>query len=171
MVIKWGRGGEFLACPKYPECKSTKNFTRDADGTIQVVEAEQVDEKCENCGRPMQVKFGRFGKFLGCSGYPECKTVRSLVKPIPTGITCPECKQGEILEKRSRSGKIFYSCGRYPQCKFATWEKPVPEPCPLCEAPFVVEKTTKRYGTVRRCLSEGCKYQETVADPEAAEAF
>jgi DNA topoisomerase-1 len=166
MVIKWGRGGEFLACPTYPECKSTKNFTRDAEGTITVVETEVIDEKCESCGLPLQVRFGRFGKFLGCTGYPECKTVRSLIKPVPTGVACPDCGQGEIMEKRSRNGKIFFSCGRYPQCKFATWDRPVPEPCPECKAPFVVEKTTKRAGTVRRCLSEGCKYQETVADPE-----
>jgi DNA topoisomerase-1 len=167
MVIKWGRGGEFLACPKYPECKNTKNFTRDAEGTIRVEEAQQIDEKCELCGRPLQLRFGRYGKFLGCSGYPECKNVRPLVRPVPTGVACPDCGQGEIVEKRSRSGKTFYSCNRYPQCKFATWERPVPEPCPQCNAPFVVEKTTKRYGTVRRCLSEGCKYHETVAEAEA----
>ena len=167
MVIKWGRGGEFLACPNYPECKSTRNFTRDAEGNISVVETEVVDEKCEVCGRPMQVRFGRYGKFLGCSGYPECKTVRSLVRPVPTGVHCPDCESGEIMEKRSRTGRTFFSCNRYPQCKFATWERPVPEPCPECNAPFVVEKTTKRYGTVRRCLSEGCKYQETVAEAEA----
>jgi DNA topoisomerase-1 len=167
MVIKWGRGGEFLACPNYPECKNTKNFTRDADGTIKIQEAEVVDEKCENCGRPMQVRFGRYGKFLGCSGYPECKTVRSLVRPVPTGVKCPDCGEGEIMEKRSRGGKTFYSCNRYPKCKFATWDRPIPDPCPQCNAPFIVEKTTKRYGTVRRCLSEGCKYQETVEEAEA----
>jgi len=167
MVIKWGRGGEFLACPTYPECKNTKNFAREADGTIKIVETQVIDEKCENCGKPMQLRFGRYGKFLGCSGYPECKTVRSLIRPVPTGVTCPDCAQGEIMEKRSRGGKIFFSCNRYPQCKFATWERPVPEPCPACSAPFVVEKTTKRYGTVRRCLSEGCKYQETMSEPEA----
>jgi len=167
MVIKWGRGGEFLACPNYPECKNTKNFTRDAEGNIKIQEAEVVDEKCENCGRPMQVRFGRYGKFLGCSGYPECKTVRSLVRPVPTGVKCPDCGEGEIMEKRSRGGKTFYSCNRYPKCKFATWDRPIPEPCPQCNAPFIVEKTTKRYGTVRRCLSEGCKYQETVEEAEA----
>jgi len=167
MVVKWGRGGEFLACPKYPECKNTKNLTRDAEGTITIAEVEVIDEKCDNCGKPMQVRFGRFGKFLGCTGYPECKTVRSLIRPVPTGVKCPDCREGEIMEKRSRGGKIFFSCNRYPACKFATWERPVPEPCPECNAPFVVEKTTKRHGTVRRCLSEGCKYQETVAEAEA----
>jgi len=167
MVIKWGRSGEFLACPRYPECKSTKNFTRDADGNVQVVNEEVTDEVCENCGKPMQVRFGRYGKFLGCSGYPDCKTVRPMVRPVPTGVACPECKEGEILEKRSRRGKVFYSCSRFPACRFATWDRPIPEPCPQCGAPFVVEKTTKRAGVVRRCLSEGCDYQETVSQAEA----
>lgn len=167
MVIKWGRSGEFLACPRYPECKNTKNFTRDADGTVRIEEAQPVDERCAQCDRPMQIRFGRYGKFLGCSGYPECKNVQPLVRPVPTGVACPDCGQGEIMEKRSRAGKTFYSCSRYPQCKFATWGRPVAEPCPQCNAPFVVEKTTKRYGTVRRCLSEGCKYQEAVAEAEA----
>lgn len=167
MVIKWGRSGEFLACPNYPKCKNTKNFSRDDEGSINVEEAQETDEKCERCGRPMLVRFGRYGKFFGCSGYPECKNVRPLVRPVPTGVACPDCGAGEIMEKRSRTGKTFYSCNRYPQCKFATWDRPVPEPCPQCNAPFVVEKTTKRYGIVRRCLSEGCKYQETIAEAEA----
>ncbi len=168
MVVKWGRGGEFLACSSYPECKSTANFERDADGVIRVAQEETTTEVCDECGRPMLIRFGRFGKFLGCSGYPECKTTRQMVRPVPTGITCPDCKEGEIMEKRSRAGKIFFSCGRYPQCRFATWDRPVPEACPQCEAPFIVEKTTKRAGTVRRCLSEGCGYKETMAEPEEA---
>ncbi len=166
LSIKWGRSGEFLACPNYPECTYTRNFERDADGNIKIVEAEVIDEKCDACGSPMQVRFGRFGKFVGCSAYPECKNVRPLVKPVPTGVTCPDCREGEILEKRSRGGRTFFSCNRYPKCRFATWERPIPEPCPECQAPFVVEKTTKKAGTVRRCLSEGCKYSETVAEAE-----
>jgi len=168
MVVKWGRSGEFLACSRYPECKSTANFTRDAEGVISIAEEETTSEVCDVCGRPMLIRFGRFGKFLGCSGYPECKSVRSLVRPVPTGIQCPDCKEGEIMEKRSRNGKTFFSCNRYPKCRFATWDRPVAEACPQCSAPFVVEKTTKRFGTVRRCLSEGCAYKETVAEPEEA---
>jgi DNA topoisomerase-1 len=172
MVIKWGRRGEFLACRSYPECKGTKNFTRDEHGDIVVAKAETTDEVCDKCGKPMLVRFGRFGKFLGCSGYPECKTITPMIKPAKLGVACPDCggaagadgKAGEILEKRSRRGKIFYSCNRYPDCKFASWDKPIPVPCPLCQAPFVVEKTTKRAGTVRRCLKEGCDFQETVGD-------
>jgi DNA topoisomerase-1 len=168
MVVKWGRSGEFLACSKYPECKSTSNFTRDDDGNIEIAKEETTNEVCDECGRPMLIRFGRFGKFLGCSGYPECKTVRSMVRPVPTGITCPDCREGEIMEKRSRRGKTFFSCGRYPQCRFATWERPVAEACPQCSAPFIVEKTTKRFGTVRRCLSEGCTYKENVEQAEAS---
>jgi DNA topoisomerase-1 len=167
MVVKWGRSGEFLACTTYPECRGTANFTRDDEGKISIVQEETTNEVCDQCGRPMAVRFGRYGKFLGCTGYPECKTVRSLVRPVPTGIACPDCREGEIMEKRSRTGKTFFSCGRYPHCRFATWERPVAEECPKCAAPFVVEKTTRRFGTVRRCLSEGCTYKETVAEPEA----
>ncbi|MCC6847479.1 MAG: type I DNA topoisomerase [Deltaproteobacteria bacterium] len=175
MVIKWGRRGEFLACRRYPECKSTKNFTRDEHGEIVIAKQETTDEVCDKCGKPMLVRFGRFGKFLGCSGYPECKTIMPMIKPAKLGIACPDCGGatadgkaaeggGEILEKRSRRGKIFYSCNRYPDCKFASWDRPVAMPCPLCRAPFVVEKTTKRAGTVRRCLKEGCDFQEAVGD-------
>jgi DNA topoisomerase I len=164
MVIKWGRKGEFLACRRYPECKSTKNFSRGEDGEITVLQAETTDEVCEKCGKPMLVRFGRYGKFLGCSGYPECKTILPMVKPQKLGIACPECGEGELVEKRSRRGKVFYSCGRYPACKFASWDRPIPEPCPVCKAPFIVEKTTKRAGTVRRCLKEGCAFQETLGD-------
>jgi DNA topoisomerase-1 len=162
MVIRWGRKGEFLACRRYPECKNTKNFTRSESGTVEVAAAETTDEQCEKCGKPMLVRFGRYGKFLGCSGYPECKTIVPMVKPRRLGIACPDCHEGELLEKRSRRGKVFYSCSRYPACKFASWDRPVDEPCPLCKAAFVVEKTTKRAGTVRRCLKEGCTFQETL---------
>jgi DNA topoisomerase-1 len=164
MVIRWGRKGEFLACKSYPECKNTKNFTRGEDGEIEVAKAETTDEVCEKCGKPMLVRFGRYGKFLGCSGYPECKTIVPMIKPNKLGIACPECGEGELLEKRTRRGKIFYSCNRYPSCKFASWDRPIPEPCPVCKAPFIVEKTTKRAGTVRRCLKEGCTFQDTVAE-------
>jgi DNA topoisomerase-1 len=162
MIIKWGRRGEFLACRGYPECKNTKNFTRADDGTITPAEAEMTDEVCEKCGRPMQVRFGRFGKFLGCSGYPECRNIQPMHKPVPTGIGCIGCGTGQMMERRSRRGKIFYSCSRYPDCQFVAWDKPVPEPCPQCGAAFVTEKITKRYGTIRRCAREGCGWQEQV---------
>jgi DNA topoisomerase-1 len=166
MLIRWGRNGEFLACSNYPQCKSTRNFTRDDQGRIIALEKEQVltDEACEQCGKPMQVRFGRYGQFLGCSGYPECTNVKKLGKAAPTslGVSCPDCQGGELQQKRSRRGKVFYSCSRYPKCTFALWDRPIPEPCPRCRAPFVVEKTTKRAGTTRRCIREECDYQEAV---------
>jgi len=164
LVIKWGRNGEFAACPGYPECRFTGNFTRNEDGSIVLDAAAETDEVCEKCGLPMAYKFSKFGRFLGCSGYPECKNIKSANTPVPLGITCPKdlggCGEGGLVQKVSRRGKIFYSCDRYPECKFALWDRPVETPCPECEAPFVVEKTTKRAGTVRRCVREGCGYSE-----------
>jgi DNA topoisomerase-1 len=162
MVIKWGRRGEFLACSGYPDCKNTKNFTRDDDGTIHPAEPETTNEVCEKCGRPMQVRFGRYGKFLGCSGYPECRNMQPLHKPVPTGVRCLGCGEGELMERRSRRGKIFYSCNRYPECQFVAWDRPVAEPCPRCGAGFVTEKVTKRYGTVRRCVKDECGWQKQI---------
>lgn len=170
MMIKWGRNGEFLACSKYPECKSTRNFVRDDQGKIIALEKEQVltDETCEKCGKPMQVRFGRYGKFLGCSGYPECTNIRKMGKPVTSlGVTCPDCNEGDIQQKWSRRGKMFYSCSRYPKCTFALWDRPIQEPCPRCQAPFIVEKTTKRAGTTRRCIREECDYQEAVTTATA----
>jgi DNA topoisomerase-1 len=165
LLIRWGRNGEFLACSNYPQCKFTCNFTRDDQGRITAMEKEQVltDEICEKCGKPMQVRFGRYGKFLGCSGYPECTNVKKQGRPVKSlGVSCPECHTGDLQQKWSRRGKIFYSCSRYPHCRFALWDRPIPEPCPRCQAPFVVEKTTKRAGTTRRCIREECGYQEAL---------
>lgn len=163
MVVKWGRNGEFLACPSYPECKNTKNFTRDAKGNVKVEEEAEIDEVCEECGRPMQLRWGKYGRFLGCSGYPECKTIRPIEKPVDLGIRCPECKKGNILEKKSRRGKLFYGCSRYPDCQFATWDKPVSEACPECGEPILLEKVTKRAGQVRHCRNKECSYKVQIA--------
>jgi DNA topoisomerase-1 len=164
MVIKWGRNGEFLACPRYPECKNTKNFRRADDGAVVEAAEPQIDETCEQCGRPMQVRFGRYGRFLGCSGYPECKNVRPLDKPVELGIDCPECGSGRLLEKKSRRGKIFFGCNRYPQCKFASWDRPVAGPCPQCGNPILVEKVSKKASGTRRCIKEGCGYSVQILE-------
>jgi DNA topoisomerase-1 len=159
MVIKWGRHGHFLACPGYPECKNTKEFTRNEAGDIRIVERplETTDEKCEKCGNPMVIKRGRFGKFLACSEYPACKTT----KPLSLGVKCPApgCG-GDLVQKRSRKGRVFYSCSRYPECKFALWDRPVNKPCPSCKAPFLVEKTSKQAGTTQQCVQ--CNYKQAV---------
>ncbi len=165
MVIKWGRQGEFLACSAYPECRNTKNFTIDDDGKIKIEEIVGHPEPCPKCGKEMLMRYGRFGKFLGCSGYPECRHIQSLAAPPRSlGITCPECEQGDVQERRSRRGKTFYGCNRYPECKFATWDPPILEACPECGAKYLVEKVTKRSGRVRRCVREGCGYKEQMED-------
>ncbi len=164
MVIKWGRNGEFLACPQYPECKNTKNFTRGENGEIEAAKEEEINETCEQCGRPMVLRWGKYGRFLGCSGYPECKNIRGLEKPIDTGVQCPECKQGSLQQRKSRRGKLFYSCERYPDCKFAVWDKPVAEACPQCGFPITVEKITKRAGRVRQCHKKECGYKLKIED-------
>ena len=160
MVIKWGRRGYFLACPGYPECKTTKQFTKDENGTIQIVEevAEVTDEVCDKCQSPMVVKRGRFGVFLACSQYPECKST----KPIKLGVKCPvDSCGGDLVQKRTKKGRTFYSCSRYPKCNYALWDKPVKRACPNCQSPFLVEKISKQSGTRIYCQNEGCGYEET----------
>ena len=122
MVIKWGKNGKFLACPGYPECKTTMDFRVDEKGKIVPVEnTEYVEQKCPNCGGPMVIKSGRFGRFIACSRYPECKTTL----PLSTGVPCPEegCN-GMLVERRSRRGRTFYGCSKYPACKYVTWKLP-----------------------------------------------
>src|SRR5271167_2802748 len=150
MVIKWGRNGEFLACSNYPKCTNTGEIARDEQGNVTMKPPSAPvpsDEVCEKCGKPMVKKRSRFGEFLGCSGYPDCDGIKRLQSdPVKTGVACPECKEGEILERRSRRGKIFFGCGRYPKCKFAAWNKVVLQPCPSCGANYMVEKDLKRTG-------------------------
>ena len=141
MVIKWGRNGQFMACSAYPECKNTKPVG-EPEKTME------TDEKCENCGSPMVVKVGRFGKFLACSAYPECKTT----KPISIGVKCPKdgCK-GDIVEKRSKRGKHFYGCSKYPKCNFVSWYKPVNKKCPECNNSYMLDKISKVKGAYLAC--------------------
>jgi DNA topoisomerase-1 len=162
MEIKWGRNGKFLACPGYkddPPCKNTQNFERLQDGTIKIVAKHDVttDEKCEKCGSPMVIKAGRFGRFMACSAYPACKTTR----PLALGVKCPApgCG-GDLVQKRTKKGRSFYSCSRYPECEYALWDRPVNKPCPSCRAPFLVEKVSKQAGTTTQCVNEECGYKE-----------
>jgi DNA topoisomerase-1 len=162
MVIKWGKMGRFLACTGYPECKSTKDF-KEVGGKIEVLEEETTDEQCEKCSRPMVVKRGRFGRFLACSGYPECKNA----KPLSIGISCPECKQGYLTQRRTRRGKIFFGCHRYPECKFATWNRPLAEACSACGSPYLLQKYSKRDGPYIACPNPECSYRRSVGDEAA----
>jgi DNA topoisomerase-1 len=218
MVIKFGRFGQFLACSKYPECRTTREIAKpaSADGdaagsaTSAGTESGQTDaetvEDCELCGKPMALKRGRFGQFYGCTGYPDCRNIRKIAKsgavappPVPldekcpvdgaqlvrrhgrfgefvscsnypkctyiqretTGVACPRpgCK-GEIVVKKTKRGKSFYGCSEYPKCDAVYWDKPIAQPCPKCNAPFVLEKTTKKDGTMHICANEDCDYRE-----------
>ncbi len=166
MVIKWGRNGEFLACENYPQCKHTQDFTRDENGTILPTAREQPEESsevCEKCGQPMVYKHGRFGKFLACSGYPKCKNIRA----TGTGVKCPEngC-DGEIIQKISKRGKVFYSCSRYPKCTFALWDRPVNESCPDCGSPYLLERETKKGGRHLKCPNKECSFSRALNEEE-----
>ena len=166
MVIKWGRNGYFLACTGYPDCRNTKEYTRNADGTLTVRPTTRPsDQICPTCTSPMVVRRGRFGEFLACSRYPECKTT----SPVSLGVACPKPDCGGYLsEKRSRRGKVFFGCSNYAKskCDFVSWDRPLPKPCPLCGAPFIVQKVL-RSGTRLRCIAEGCGY---TAEPEDGES-
>jgi DNA topoisomerase-1 len=211
MVQKWGQFGSFLACSAYPECKNTKEIAKEEGGDPKEnAGADAEPEPCENCGKPMALKRGRFGQFLACTGYPECKTTRKIAagggapkKPdVILDEVCPQCKEaklvvkdgryglftscsnypkckyikpktigvpcpksgcgGELIERRSKRGKVFYGCSKYPECDFVLWNKPVPEQCPSCGAPYLIEKTTKREGTIRYCNDDNCDYKVAV---------
>ena len=164
MIVKWGRHGKFLACSKYPECQNTKSLKETSDGSIQVDTDTQTDEKCPKCGAPMVVKMGRFGKFLACSKYPECKTA----KPISLGIACPLGCGGEVVSRGSRRG-VFYGCNKYPDCKFISWYKPVNRPCPQCANPYLVDKYLKTLGPHISCPNKECDYKEFPKSENASE--
>jgi DNA topoisomerase-1 len=165
MLMKRGRFGAFLACSGYPDCKTTRRLV---EGTrIALQPDEPLEEKCTLCSNHLIKKHGRFGTFIGCSGYPKCKYTR----PITMGIKCPKCSDGEFV-KRGSMGKggrgrprVFYGCSRYPDCDFTTPYMPMPEPCPKCGAPFIVEKKSK-IGVVHTCLKEGCDWEQLAPEPQ-----
>ena len=209
MVIKWGRHGSFIACSGYPDCTNTRELTVDLADVDSADLSEQGDEEyCQNCGRPMVLKKGRFGQFYACSGYPDCKTTKPVggeqrqpdvqledkcpqcghnlvmkhgrfgeftacsdypkckyVKQKTIGVACPSCGTGEVSERRSKRGKTFYGCTRYPECDFVSWSKPVAERCPSCDSPYLVEKWLKA-GPTLACPNAECKYKR-VLEPVA----
>lgn len=145
LIIRWGRNGRFMACSGYPECKHSKPLD---------VQTVATGEKCENCGKEMVVKVGRYGRFIACSGYPECKTA----KPFPIGVPClKENCIGQVVERRSKRGRTFYGCNRYPDCDFVSWNKPVKIPCPQCGSAYTEERYTQAKGAHVRCPK--CKHE------------
>jgi len=170
LKIKLGKNGPFLACSGYPACTFSRNYIRTEKGTVEAVAPASPTvaegKVCDKCGSPMVVKQGRYGDFLACSAYPECKNTQSLNagnNATAIGVKCPEpgC-DGDVVEKRSKRGKVFYGCSRFPKCTFASWDKPVNMACPDCGAPFVVEKTTKKEGTVLVCASPECHFRQKI---------
>ena len=164
LLIKFGKAGAFLACSGYPECRYTSNFERREDGTVEAVAQEKPQyEKvgvCPQCGKDLVIKKSRTGSsFIACTGYPDCKHAA----PLSTGVPCPRCGKGSLVEKSTKRGKIFYSCDQYPQCDFALWDKPVPGPCPRCNSPYLVEKKS-REGTKVICPVKGCGYVKEDGD-------
>jgi DNA topoisomerase I len=208
LVIKWGKHGSFIACTGYPDCTYTRELTVDLPDVDKADLTEQGEEEyCENCGRPMVLKKGRFGTFFACSGYPDCKTTKQIggaqkkpdqpleekcpncdnhlvlksgrfgeftacsnyptckyVKQKTIGVKCPECSEGDVIERRSKKGKTFYGCNRYPDCKFVAWGKPVAEKCPECSSPYMVEKWLKA-GPVWQCPNPECKHKQDAPVP------
>ncbi|HLH19167.1 MAG TPA: type I DNA topoisomerase [Bryobacteraceae bacterium] len=211
LVIKWGRHGSFIACTGYPDCTYTRELTVDLPDVDKVDLSEQGDEEyCENCGRPMVLKKGRFGTFYACTGYPDCKTTKPIggqqkkadvpldekcpqcgsnlvlksgrfgeftacsnyptckfVKQKTIGVKCPECSEGEVVERRSRKGKTFYGCNRWPECNFVAWGKPIAEKCPECGSPYMIEKWLKA-GPVWQCPNNECKHKQPAPQPVSA---
>jgi DNA topoisomerase-1 len=150
MVLKKGRFGQFYACSGYPDCKTTKRI-----GDTEQKQADQpLEEKCPQCGNHLVLKQGRFGEFIACSDYPKCK----YVKQKTIGVKCPNCSEGEIVERRSKRGKTFFGCNRYPDCDFVAWGKPIPEKCPDCGSSYLIEKWLKS-GAVAQCPNKECKFK------------
>lgn len=155
LSIRLGRNGRFIGCTNYPTCSYTRNLNNDA-----VAEEPEVVEgrSCPKCELPLVIKVGPYGKFIGCSGYPKCRHIEPLEKPSDTGVECPQCKKGTILKRKSRNGKIFYSCSEYPKCNYALWNAPVKESCPECHWPILTVKETKRRGVEKVCPQKECSY-------------
>jgi DNA topoisomerase-1 len=164
MAVKRGRFGQFLACTGYPECKTTRKIIATKQGLTAAKPDQILEEKCPKCDSNLVLKHGRFGEFTACSNYPACK----YVKQKTTGVLCPK-DGGDIVEKKSRRGKVFYGCANYPDCDFTLWKKPVAEKCPDCGAPFLVERITKRHGRQLICNNEECKYVRDAAEEAPAE--
>jgi DNA topoisomerase-1 len=157
MVLKRGRFGPFLACSGYPECKSTRKIVVNKAGVAEAKPDVLLDETCPRCSSRLAVKQGRFGEFTACSNYPKCR----YIKMKETGVGCPECGKGAVVERRSKRGKIFFGCDRYPDCSFVLWNRPVAKACPSCARPYLTEKVTKRHGRQLLCDNEGCGYVES----------
>ncbi len=166
LATRLGKRGRFVGCTAFPEC----DYTRSMEGEENPLEPEVIEGRtCPQCEAPLHIRLGKYGKFIGCSAYPKCRHMEPLEKPADTAVTCPECHQGTFLKRRSRYGKDFYSCSRYPECKYALWNPPHVEACPQCHWPITTIKTTKRWGVERVCPQKECGFKEPFSEGEAFE--
>lgn len=162
LSIRLGRGGRFIGCTGYPDC----DYTRSMEGE-EKTEPETVEGRvCPKCENDLVIRHGRYGKFIGCSNYPKCKHIEPLHPPEDSGVKCPQCHQGQLVKRRSRYGKYFYSCERYPDCKYAVWNPPLNEACPKCQWPILTQKETKRYGKQKVCPQKECDHKEKLPESE-----
>lgn len=169
LSIRLGRHGRFVGCTHYPEC----DYTRDLEGTHRPErEAPQTVEGrvCPQCNSALQIRQGRYGKFIGCSAYPDCTYIEPLEKPADTGVVCPQCQKGTLLKRKSRRGKIFYSCSTYPSCDYAVWNEPLAEPCPRCHWPILTLKVGRGGGEEKVCPQKGCGSSDRADGATAAES-
>ena len=161
LMIRLGKRGRFVGCSGYPDCDYTKNLSdtesESSHETPQIIEGRS----CPTCNAALHIKSGKYGRFIGCSNYPNCKYMEPLEKPMDTEVSCPQCKQGNLLKRKSRRGSYFYSCSQYPKCKYAIWNEPVAQACPQCSWPLLTIKETKRKGRQLICPQKGCDYNIT----------
>jgi DNA topoisomerase I len=156
LSIRLGKRGRFIGCTGYPECEYTQDM---AGQDSEKAEPETVEGRnCPLCDHALHIKTGRYGRFIGCSNYPQCKHMEPLEKPADTNVVCPKCNHAKILQRKSRKGKIFYSCGDYPKCDYALWNEPIDKACPKCAWPILTVKESKKFGRQILCPQEGCGY-------------
>lgn len=168
LVARLGKSGRFIGCTGYPDC----NYTRPMDNadSPQAEPPEIIpDRPCPECQSPLHIKTGKYGKFIGCSAYPKCKFMEPLVKPKDTGVRCPQCHEGVIMERKSKRGKVFFSCSKYPSCEYALWNKPITESCPQCHWPILTLSITKSRGTEKVCPQKNCGYHSKVDSDDSSE--
>lgn len=152
LTIRSGKHGPFLGCLNYPECNYIRPLKGQVDGHIvKVLDGQQ----CPACEATLVLRQGRFGMFIGCSRYPECIHTQVIDKPNKISITCPQCQQKLLVQRRSRYGKIFWSCDSYPDCHFVINTKPIAGICSECHYPLLIEKKTAQ-GIKLLCASKQC---------------